>query len=99
MTGKPKLVPSDQDLREIFALFSSPTDYERQQVYDETGGHFYGREDLLCEYTLRQEKREFAEGAWRAVMHFLYGNGFVLSKNGKEYDLGTSSGYDVESAG
>ena len=66
---------------------------------DETGGHFYGREDLLCEYTLRQEKREFAEGAWRAVMQFLYGNGFVLSKNGKEYDLGTSSGYDVESAG
>ena len=58
MTGKPKLVPSDQDLREIFALFSSPSDYERQQVCDETGGHFYGREDLLREYTLTYEKRD-----------------------------------------
>jgi hypothetical protein len=32
-------------------------------------------------------------------MHFLYRNGFVLSKNGEEYHLGASSSYDVESAG
>ena len=99
MTGRPKLVPTDQDLREIFALFSSPTDYERQQVYDETNAHFYGLEDLLSEYTLTQEKREFAEDAWRGVIHFLSRNGFVLSKNGKEYDLAASSGYDIKSTG
>jgi hypothetical protein len=69
MTGKSTIILTDDELREIFALFSSPTDYERQQVYDKTETHFYEREDLSREYTLTQERREFAEDAWRAISY------------------------------
>jgi hypothetical protein len=92
MTTRSKIVLTDEDLREIFALFSIPTDYERQQVYDEGGLHYYRREDLSSEYSLTQEKQEFAEDAWRAVTYFLHRKGFVLTKEGTEYDLAASSG-------
>ena len=93
MTRKSKYVLSKEDLREIFALFSSTTDYEKEQIYDQAGLHFYGREDLTSEYSLTQEKQEFAEDAWRAVAFFLHRKGFALTKNGDEYDLAASSGY------
>jgi len=89
-----KLVPTDQQLQEIFAVFSSPTGYERDQVYDQSSPHFYGREDLLQEYSLTQEKREFAEDAWRAVIYTLSRHGFVLRKDDIEFDLAASSGYE-----
>jgi hypothetical protein len=91
--AKSKLVPDDGDLQEIFALFSSPSDDELRQVYDHANPHFYKLEDLQQEYNLTQEKREFAEDAWRAVMFFLHQRGFTLTKGGTEYDLGASSGY------
>lgn len=90
---KSKIILTDDELREIFALFSSPTDYERQQVYDKTETHSYKREDLSREYTLTQERREFADDAWRAILYFLHRRGFRLTKNGEEYDLVASSGY------
>jgi hypothetical protein len=99
MTQKLTINLTDDELREIFALFSSPTDYERQQAYDETNAHFYEREDLSREYTLTQERREFAEDAWRAVMFFLHRRDFRLTKNGEEYDPAASSGYSAEAGG
>ena len=97
MTIRPKFTPSDEDLREIFALFSSPTDYERKQIYDSTEHNFFGREDLMSEYSLTQEKREFAEDAWRSVLYFLNRRGFILARGGVEYDLAASSGYSTQS--
>jgi hypothetical protein len=96
MNGKSTITLTDDELREIFALFSSPTDYERQQVYDRTETHFCGGEDLSREYTLTQERREFAEDAWRAVSYFLHRRGFRLTKNNEEFDLASSSGYSVQ---
>jgi hypothetical protein len=97
MTRKSKIVLTDDELREIFALFSSPTDYERQQAYDKTEAHYYEREDLSREYSLTQERREFAEDAFRAILYFLHRRGFKLLKNGEEFDLAASSGYSVQS--
>jgi hypothetical protein len=88
-----KLVPNDEDLQEIFALFSSPSDEELRQVYDHANPHFHKLEDLQEEYALTQEKREFAEDAWRAIMFFLHKRGFRLTKEGIEFDLNASSGY------
>ena len=91
MTGKSKVTLSEEDLRELFALFSSPTDEELRQVLNPSHANFYKLENLEAEYTLTQERREFAEDAWRAVAYFLHRKGFY--RNGVEFDLGASSGY------
>ena len=98
MNLRPKLMPSDEDLREIFALFSSPTDEERRNVYEPSNPHYFALEDLAKEYDLTQERREFADDAWRAVTYFLHRRGFTLSKNDIEYDLLASSGYSSNPA-
>jgi len=91
-----KIFPKEEELQEIFALFSSPTDDELRQVYDPESPHFYKGEDLRQEYNLMQEKREFAEDAWRSVMFFLHNHGFVLTRNGIQYNLIVSSGYSKD---
>jgi len=72
--------PSDDDLREIFALFTSCTEEEISQVYSESSRHFFRKENLDEEYSLVQEKREFARDAWRAVTLFLERHGYAISK-------------------
>jgi hypothetical protein len=93
---KLQLELSDDDLRKIFRLFSSPTDEELIQIFDPSSRRFYGLEDLGEEYNLTQEKREFSIDAWRAVTYFLHHKGFALVKDGSEYNLGTLSGYSAE---
>jgi hypothetical protein len=93
MTEKAKVTLSDDDLQELFALFSSPTDEEVRQVLNPSHTNFYKNENLEAEYTLTQERREFADDAWRAVTYFLYRKGFILHRNGVDFDLGASSGY------
>jgi hypothetical protein len=93
VTARAELNPSDEELQEIFALFSSPTDDERRRIYEPSNHLYFKLEDLEQEYDLTQEKREFAYDAWRAVMYFLHRRGFTLSKNGIEYNLFSSSGY------
>jgi hypothetical protein len=90
------LVLSEDDLKEIFALFSSPTDEERAATYDPTSGSYYRAELLGEEYSLTEEKKEFAVDAWREVSYFLYRHGYSLRKGGIEIDLPRSSGYAVE---
>jgi hypothetical protein len=92
MTGKARVNLSDEDLRELFALFSSPTDEELRQVLNPSHTNFYKLENLEAD-TLTQERREFAEDAWRGVTYFLFRKGFNLSKDGVDFDLGASSGY------
>jgi len=93
MTGKAEVTLNDEDLRDLFALFSSPTDEELRQVLNPSHSNFYKLENLKAEYTLTQERREFAEDVWRAVIYFLQRKGFNLYRNGGEFDLGASSGY------
>lgn len=73
---------SEDDLKEIFALFSSATKFEKLQVYDEQNEHYFHNVQLSEEYSLIQETREFAFDAWRAVISFLNAKGYSLSKDG-----------------
>lgn len=93
---KRRLLLNDDDLRELFALFSSPTLYEREQIYNPEEANFYMKEDLAREYALTQDRREFAIDAWRSVLFFLSRNQFSLTKDGIEYDLRGSSGYSAD---
>ena len=93
MTDEARITLTEEDLRELFALFSSPTDEERHQVFDSSHSNFYKLENLEAEYSLTQERREFADDAWRAVTYFLHRKGFKLYRDGVEFDLAASSGY------
>jgi hypothetical protein len=77
---------SEDDLKEIFALFTSCTRHERDQLYRE-GNHYYKKENLFEEYELTQPKIEFARDAWRAVTHFLYRHGYELKQGNKVISL------------
>lgn len=87
------VVLSEENLQEIFALFSSATNEEKDMVYDPSHRLFFKNERLDEEYHLTQEKREFAIDAWRAVTYFLYRQGYKISKGGGECDLASSSQY------
>ena len=81
---------SDDDLKEIFALFSSATRFEKLQVYDEQSEHYFHNIQLSEEYSLTEETREFALDAWRAVISFLDSRGYSLSKDGRMLSLSFS---------
>lgn len=85
------IVLSEDDLKEIFALFTSVTKFEKAQVYDEQGDHYFRRVQLSEEYALTEETREFALDAWRAVISFLNSNGYSLSKEGRIVTLAFSN--------
>jgi hypothetical protein len=77
----------EEELKEIFSLFTSATEYERQQVYSPQSEHYYLRQNLSEEYSLTEEKREYALDAWRSVIYFLHNRGYSLSRDGMEIDL------------
>jgi hypothetical protein len=81
---------SEDDLKEIFSLFTSSTKYERDQVYDTQSGHYFLGVELFDEHTLTEEKREYALDAWRAVTYFLHSKGYSLCRNGEKIDLSFS---------
>ena len=83
---------TDSDLKELFALFSSPAIEEVRMVYTSDSHLSFRRENLSDEYDLHQAKREFAIDAWRAAMLFLHRHGYALSKDGESVDLHGSSG-------
>ena len=74
---------SEDDLKEIFALFCSATRFEKLQVYDEQNDHYFHNVQLSEEHSLTEETREFALDAWRAVISFLNSKGYSLSKDGR----------------
>jgi len=73
---------SEVDFKEVFSLFTSPTAHELRQIDDPTNEHYFGRVDLMQEYELSYEKREFAVDALRAVIAFLHRHGYRLEKDG-----------------
>lgn len=89
-TSNSPIMLSEDDLREIFSLFTSSTKYERDQVHDEKSGHYFLKVELFEEHTLTEEKREFALDAWRAVIYFLHSKGYSLCKDGEKTDLSFS---------
>ncbi len=80
---------SDDDLRELFALFSSPTEEEVAQIYSVQEPLFFRNEDITEEYSLVQEKGDYARDAWRAVIYFLRRHGYKLTKDGQPVNFNT----------
>lgn len=78
---------TEDDLKEIFSLFTSSTKYERDQVYDKNSGHHFLDIESLDEYSLTEEKREYALDAWRAIIYFLHSRGYSLNKDDWRSDL------------
>lgn len=89
-TSAEPLVLSEEDLKELFSLFTSATKHERAQVYDEKSEHHFSGVELFDEYTLTEEKREYALDAWRAVTYFLHSRGYCLCRDGRQIDLSFS---------
>ena len=77
----------DSDLKEIFALFTSPSEYEVAQIYDPQSEHYFQKVDLNKEYSLTEEQREYAIDALRAVIQFARSRGYSLCKDDEEIDL------------
>jgi len=94
--NKDVLEISEEDFKEIFALYTSSTKYERDQTYDVNCIHFFRNEDLNAEYSPSLDKREFAVDAWRAVLYFLYKHGFSAYKDGVVYDLSFTDAFFAE---
>jgi hypothetical protein len=74
---------SDDDLRELFALFCSPTEEEVRRIYSPEVRLFFQNEDITKEYSLVQERSEYARDAWRAVTYFLHRHGYSVTKDGQ----------------
>jgi hypothetical protein len=85
-----KITLSESDLKELFALFTSATRYEKRQIYDPTSDDHFLNTNLAEEYSLTEEKREYALDAWRAVLYFLHLRGYKLTRIGEEIDLSFS---------
>ncbi|HEY2976037.1 MAG TPA: hypothetical protein VGJ48_26215 [Pyrinomonadaceae bacterium] len=73
---------SETDFKEVFSLFASSTTHELKQIDDPASEHYFERVDLMKEYELSYEKREFAVDALRAVFAFLHRHGYRLEKDG-----------------
>ena len=56
----------------MFSLFASSTTHELHEIDDPASEHYFERVDLMKEYELSYEKREFALDALRAVIAFLH---------------------------
>lgn len=82
---------SENDLKELFSLLTSCSIHERNQIYDESSEHHYLKVEPFLEYSLTQEKREFALDAWRAVIYFLHLRGYSLYKAGQQIPLNFSN--------
>jgi hypothetical protein len=74
---------SERDFKEVFSLFTSSTAQELHQIDDPTNEHHFERVDLMEEYELSYDKREFAIDALRAVLAFLHRHGYQLEKDGE----------------
>jgi len=86
ISSKP-ITLSEDDLKEIFSLFTSVTKFERDQIYDRDSDHHFLRIQSLDEYALTEEKREYALDAWRAILYFLHSRGYSLCRNDWRGDL------------
>lgn len=101
-----KIHLNQEDLQELFSLFTSATQYEKGQVYDGNSTHYFRHTDLTAEYELSEEKGEYARDAWRAVLSFLHTKGFALAYGEHRLDLswieeefiGGDRAYDKQSA-
>jgi hypothetical protein len=76
-----------EDLQELFSLFTSVTQHEKEQLYDCSSPHYFRHTDLSAEYELSEEKGEYALDAWRAVLSFLHAKGFTLIYGEHRIDL------------
>lgn len=83
-----KLELDEDDLKKIFALFTSCTKYERDQVFDQSNSHYYKNNDLKDHYEVSMEKLDFAVDAWRAVISVLEREGAIIKLGDSVISLG-----------
>jgi hypothetical protein len=81
------LVLSDDELKEVFSLFSSSTTYELNQIYDSNNDHYFMLENLNEQYELVIDKKEFALGSLRAVLYYLLTHGYEVKKGKHKLDI------------
>jgi hypothetical protein len=86
---------SDDDLKEVFALFTSSTAYELGQADDPSSEHYFGRVNLSEEYELCYAKQDFAIDALRSVLAFLHRRGYRVEKDGEVLGLEGVSEYFI----
>lgn len=79
---------TESDLKEIFALFSSPTNYElKTMIYNPNNKLYYKNEKLDEEYSLTQSKKDFAEDSLRAVLYYLVKHDYEIKKGNVVVDI------------
>jgi hypothetical protein len=79
---------TDDNLRELFQLFTSVSRYERKQIYEPESLEHFSKVRLEEEYELHEAKKEYACDAWRAVVFFLHARGYrLLDDKGREHTL------------
>ena len=81
----------EDDLKEIFALYTSCTRYEFDQIFDEGCRYYYLHEKLSDEYEVAIDKQEYAIDAWRSVLLFLSRRGYSLMKGDEVIDLSNAA--------
>ncbi|MFZ1517795.1 MAG: hypothetical protein WAU11_03425 [Ignavibacteriaceae bacterium] len=74
---------TDDDMKEIFALFTSVSKYELGLIYDDKHRLYYKNEQLEDEYELTEDKMDYARDSYRAIIYWLKKNGYSLEKNGQ----------------
>lgn len=84
---KNRVFLEEEDLKKVFALFTSCTQDEKRQVLDESSARYFKKENLSEEYELRMTKRDFAIDAWRSVLAFLQSQGVKIKLNDSEISL------------
>jgi transcriptional regulator NrdR family protein len=75
---------TEDNLKEVFALFTSATFDELTQIYDKNNRHYFENEKLDDEYHLSEEKREISLDSLRSVLYFLTKHGYRISKGNEE---------------
>jgi hypothetical protein len=86
---------SDDDLKEIFSLFSSCTKFERDEIYDKESPQYFKNIRLFDKYELSEDKKEISLDAIRSVLYFLFRNNYALSNDGAPIDLSFIEDYFI----
>ncbi len=81
----------EDDLKEIFALYTSCSRYEYDEVFDEASSNYYLRENLRDEYELGGDKGDYALDSWRSALLFLSRRGYSLMRGDEIIDLSNAA--------
>ncbi len=82
---------SEDDLKELYALHTSCSRYEYDEVFDEASSNYYLDEKLHDEQEMVGAKIDFAIDSWRSALLFLSRRGYSLLKGDEVIDLSNAA--------